>query len=281
MIEINRKNSYLNKFDSIDELVNYVTTKKRKPGRGDSSDEEDYGFYKTENFKEAVELLKYGDEELYKKISNEKSKIKIENLLGNARNRQQYYNDLSGFMPNVANYMTGNPRSMINIRKNGVSQKIINIFLNIRVAAGVRADDVIKIGSKYLTIIDLLEKNGYRCNLYSGVANRNSSGDRHCVMMVRVKSDREPMNIKKLSFTLAHPSMQRRIKFRWMEVNDYEYDFTCGYGQCESESYLKDMLSKELKDDFVIWNYEVDNRAITFEEITKELKKKFNVDITI
>jgi len=281
MIEINRNERYINKFESIDELLNYITTKPRKPGRNNSSNEEDYGFYKTKNFNEAVELLRHGDDELFKKISNEKSKIKIETLLGNARNRQQYFNDVSGFMPNVANYMTGNPKNMINVRKNGISQKVVNIFLNIRVPGGVSADEVIRIGSKYISIIDLLEKNGYRCNLYSGVANQNSAGTKHCVMMVRVKSDREPLNIRKLSFALAHPSMQRRIKFKWMEVNDYDYDFTNGYGQKENEYYLNEMLNKEFKDNFIVWNYELNNRAITIEEITKDLKNKFNINIEL
>ena len=212
MIEYNDGINYINVFNNISELSKYVEKKERKSGRDAGSSEEGQRyFYGTNNFEEALELLRYGDDDLYKKVIEEKSKIKVDKMLGNARNRQTYFNNISGCIPNVPNYLIGNPQNMIDIKKNGASQKIINVILNIRVPSGVDADDVIKIGTKYISIIDVLEKSGYRCNLYSAVANTNSSNSKHSLLMVKIKNDREPLNIKKICFAVAHPSMQRRI----------------------------------------------------------------------
>lgn len=273
MREFNDSKNYVNVFNNISEFLNYLETKPHKSGRDNSSQNRgDKHFYGTESYEEAFNLAKYGDEELFGKLNSEIKKMNINGMLGNVRNRNKYYNDVSGFIPNVPNMMVGSPLTMINIKKDGLSQRVVNIFLNIRVASGVDASEVVKMGIKYLNVIDLLEKRGYRCNLYSGCAN-SDWGDNHSCLMVRVKTDREPLNLKKICFTIANPSMQRRLKFKWMEVNDCKKDFTNGYGQIESESYIKKLLKDKLKEDFVIWNYEDDNKAKDEKQIVEGLKK--------
>lgn len=272
MQEVHKNSCYINVFENITELSNYITKRKRKPGRSnDSENTGDFHFYGTNSFEESIELLKYGDEELYKKVLEEKNNIKIDKMLGNSRKRQTYENNVYGCVPNVPAYLKGNPVNMINNVKNVPSHKIINIFLNIRVSAFVDIEDVIKIGTKYLSIIDLLEKNGYRCNLYSGVANSGHS--EYSYMLVKVKTDKEPLNLKKICFTIANASMQRRIKFKWMEVNDSREDMTNhGYGRPDNESHTKDVLKQHLKEEFIIWTYERDNNSKTVEEIINNLK---------
>ncbi len=271
MIEIKTKNDYFNLFDNITELADYVTTKQRKAGRNNSSNElGNEEWYGTKNFDEALNLLKYGDDKLYEKIKEEKARLEIKNNLGNVKNRLAYKNDVCGYIPNVPNYLKGYPINMINCNRNRLSHRIINIFLNIRVNGGVQGSDIIRIGSKYLTVIDMLEKKGYRCNLYSGVANDDYGN--YSFMLVRVKTDKEPLNLKKICFTIANPSMQRRIKFRWMEVNDGYRDFTDGYGDEADGGYIKKFLNKVLKDDVIVWNYESFMNYKSVEEIINDLK---------
>lgn len=279
MREISNSSDYMNVFNNISEFLNYIENKPHKSGRDNASQTSgDKGWYGTNSYEEAVERLKYGDDDLFEKLNAEIKKLNINNMLGNARRKNVYYNDVNGFIPNVPNMMVGSPLTMINIKKDGLSQRVVNIFLNIRVGNFVDGDDVIKIGLKYLNVIDLLEKRGYRCNLYSGVANSKGNG-KHCCLMVRVKTDREPLNLKKICFAIANPAMQRRLKFKWMEVNDGP-DFTCGYGQAEEESYIKKLLSKELKDNFVVWNYESENKSKTVEQLVDDLKK-MGIDIEL
>ena len=92
-------------------------------------------------------------------------------------------------------------------------------------------------------------------------------------MLVKVKTDKEPLNLKKICFTIANASMQRRIKFKWMEVNDSREDMTNhGYGRPDNENHTKDVLKQYLKEEFIIWTYERDNNSKTVEEIINNLK---------
>lgn len=277
MLEINDGKHYINVFDNITEIASYVTTKQRKPGRDNSSEHtDDISFYGTTCFEKAIELLKYGDENLYSKIKEEKSKIDIDKILGNATKRQNYENRVYGCVPNVPAFLKGDPINMIHMEMNRPSHKIINIFLNIRVGGFTSAEHIIKMGAKYLSVIDLLEKKGYRCNLYSGTANEDdfTDGNKWCYMLVRVKTDREPLNLKKICFTLANPSMQRRVKFRWMEVNDFDANFTSGYGGADEREHTKKILEEKLKDNFIVWTYENQDGNTNIEEILENLKKE-------
>lgn len=272
MIEINKNNSYINVFDNINEVNQYITTRHHKDGRDNSSqDKGDADWYGTNSFEEATNKLIHGDEDLYNRINDEIKKLNLDKMLGNVSNKLKYEHRTYGCIPNIPAYLTNNPLNMINPEKTELSHKVLNIFLNIRVGCGTDGEKVVKIGSKYLAVIDLLEKAGYRCNLYSGVAN-GKYGDK-CLLMVKVKTDREPFNLKKICFTIANPAMQRRIKFRWMEVNDGK-DFTnSGYGStCDSDD-IKKMLELT-RQDYIVWNYERNNSAFKIEDIIKELEEQ-------
>ena len=278
MLEINDKKNYINVFDNITEITKYLTSRDTKPGREQASIEErDRDFYGTRTFEEALDLLKYGDEELYKQIKKEQSKIDINKIVGAFGQKLKYEKRQYGAIPNVPAYLRNDPINMIYPERKQPANRILNIFLNIRVNAGIDKEEIMKIGLKYLTILDILEKSGYRCNLYSGCANEYN--DKYCYLMVRIKTDKEPLNLKKICFTIAHPSMQRRIKFRWMEVNDFEQNFTNGYGHPDDISHTKYILDKKLKDNYIVWTYENKIKAKTEEDILKELDKKYGIKI--
>ena len=278
MLEINKDKIYINVFNNISELSKYVTTMKRKEGRSNCSEERNYSFTGTHNFKEAVNLLKYGDEELFKKINNSNKKIDVNKLLGNIIKKNKEKQDIVGYQANVPKYLLGIPTNMINQEPKKISQKILNIFLNIRVDGGTTSEQIIRIGTQYLIIIDLLEKAGYRCNLYSGCANEGDCNN-YCYLLTRIKTDREPLNIKKIAFTIANPSMQRRIKFKWQEVNDCNYDFTFGYGHNDDKKHTKEVLEKELKEKFIIWTYEDNKQTKSIEQLLESLKTEYGIDI--
>lgn len=281
MLEINDKKTYINVFDNITELTKYIDKKERKEGRdNDSESTWDSDFFGTKNFKEAYNLLKYGDEKLYNKIKIESKKINIDKIIGANNQKLKYKNNFYGCIPNIPVYLKNQPINMINPEKNQPANKILNIFLNIRVNGNIEAEEIMKIGLKYLTIIDILEKNGYRCNLYSGCANENSNiSGVYSYLLLRVKTDKEPLNLKKICFTIAHPSMQRRIKFRWMEVNDFEYDFTNGYGSKDEPKHTKKVLDSKLKDNFIIWTYEDGIKSKDIEKILEDLKNDYGIKI--
>lgn len=266
MLEIKTNEILINVFDDMTSIYKYLkTTPRRKTAKKDS-EQNGYSFTKTKSFNEAVDLMRYGDDELYKKILKDKKSLDIQRIIGNELKKAKQHNDVVGFQPNVPAYLTNNPMTMININQNKTSQRIINILLSADVSAYVDTDDVEKAGSVYLNAIDILERLGYRCNLYLGycVNNRNHNNCNRMYMITKIKTDKEPLNIKKTAFPLAHASMFRRIGFGWIErCNCYGDTDECdditnnGYGSPyrDTETITKE-LKKYLKKDFSIWSYQ-------------------------
>ena len=281
MLSYSSNRLYVNLFENITDLSQYLITKERKPGRDNASETGDSYFTGTSSYDEAFELMRYGDEKMLEEFKKLKSKININKLLGNAIRRQKYENRIYGCVPNVPAYLLGYPLNMINPEIGRISHKVINIFLNIGVPARVSPDDIIKNGVIYLSIIDLLEKAGYRCNLYAG--DTSIGGGEREYMYVRIKTDREPLNIKKIVFVLANPSMLRRIFFKWLEVNDSDYDMTDdSYGAVDTKENIIKNMKKVYKEDFIVWKYNDDTtfEAKQIKEIIEGLKKQ-GIDLEI
>ena len=234
--------------------------------------------------------MRYGDEELYKRILKEKKNVDIQKIIGNAIQKKKQHNDIVGFQPNVPAYLTNNPLAMINMNQGKTSQRVLNILLNAGVSACVDRKDVEKAGSIYMNAIDILEKLGYRCNLYTADCTRNNVSGQ-CDRMyniTKLKTDKEPLNVKKMAFPMAHSGMLRRIGFRWIEscnCNNSNYnsedDIThFGYGQPiqDNEKIIKD-LKKLLKMDFIVLTYQNANK-VTIEGALKQLKS-YGIELDI
>ena len=99
-----------------------------------------------------------------------------------------------------------------------------------------------------------LEKDGYRCNLYVCEYNRDDNG---YGFMLKLKTDREILNIKKLCFPLVSSSFLRRIAFRICE-RLYKDWIGGGYGCATfSTEGVKKLVDKTIRlKHYECWNYE-------------------------
>ena len=286
MIRYEKDNIYLNQFSDISELYNYITKTPRRSTAGRASEKDEYNFSNTHNIEEAYDLLLGGDDNLFKKFKSLK-KISVDKLLGNAINRHKQMNDVVGFQANVPQYLLGLPTNMINQEPKKISQKVLNILLSIGVSGGVETYQIENLGNLYIQVLDLLEKSGYRTNLYLLEATEAMDKDIYC--LTRIKTDREPFNIKKCIFPIMHPSYLRRIMFKWDEVCDInigEYeDFTQGgYGRPKTDTKkIKSHIDKILKTNFIVWKFQEfdddDSINVEAERVLKELKSKYGIDI--
>lgn len=268
----------LNVFPNISEYYNFVKNTPRRRGAEKSSETNEKYFAGTDTLEEAYDLLLNTDDELYREFK-EMKKIDVSKILGNVINRKSYKNDVVGFVPNVPNFIKGIPTNMINEVPKRLSQKILNIFLNIDCSAFVDKESMKEAGLKYVQIIDLLEKSGYRCNLYTGASVCGNSNERG-FCYIKIKTDREPFNIKKSIFPLAHPAMFRRTIFKWLECADFSYDLTHnGYGRPETNAKItKEYLEKLLKMNLMVWNFQ-DVKGVNIENILENLKKEYGIVI--
>lgn len=237
----NKKN--LSYFENIDEYVNHLENTDSL--RYNSSEDESYDFTGTKSLSEAYNLCKYGDEELRKYIYKYTSELETIDTANKIR--RSTINDVVGFMPNVPNYIIGLPNNMIRDNRTILKSKIINIFINISAPWHVSKEDIQRNAAMFVSAINRLEEEGYRCNVYSGSIGEHSYKDIKNALIVKIKSDKEPLNLAKMAFPLAHPSMLRRLKFKWMEI--IPLDFGSGYGTTISnEKEIKKLLSMFFRD---------------------------------
>ena len=276
MLEIrkDKEKILLNVFSNISEYYNFCKKTPRRPS-ADNSSEDTGGDRKkwtgTETLEEAYELLVNGDEKLFQEISKKKNKIDITKVLGNKIGKNRPFNDIVGFQADVSSYLKGIPTNMINQKPLKVSQKILNIFIDGAVSAGVSPTKIREAGVIYASVIDILEKRGYRCNLYIIESSEYEQWNYYSI--TRVKTDREPFNLKKLAFPIAHPAYFRRIGFKWIESCNIPVEPTSwGYGKpINDKKKMKDTLEKYLKMNVILWRKN-ESYDVTIENVLKNLK---------
>jgi hypothetical protein len=180
----------------------------------------------TETYEECMQVLRNGYKEPLDNMK--KAVLKVGNMDNYVRPKAQ--NDFVGFVPNVPNTLMGLPMTMINRQKNPQKAKTIHLTYSFCVSSNVKTNDMIKAGTTFIGLVNSLEKQGYRVKidmLACFTSDKNSM-----VYTVNLKEYSQTLNLLKLSFPLVHPSMLRRISFKWLETvpNLKDKDFMSGYG---------------------------------------------------
>ena len=171
-------------------------------------------------------------------------------------NRPKMKNDFVGFIPHVPNTLMGLPITMINKEKQADKAKTIHLIYNVSTASKVSPNEMITGGINFISLVNSLEKQGYRVKI--DIMASFATSKTLSSFTVNVKEYGQKLNLLKLTFPLVHPSMLRRIAFKWLETNLElkDKDFTGGYGT--PLSYLMDYNtmkeSNYLKDHGIIKN---------------------------
>jgi hypothetical protein len=253
-----RKVVYEN-FKSINELL---STMEKRPIRNKAFQdkeniasqrkEENNPWSGTTDYNEAMEIMKTGYKDPLEKMK--KAILKIGQK--EKANRPKLKNDFVGFVPHVPNTLMNLPITMINKEKQDNKAKTIHLFYSISTASKVGPEDMVKGGINFISLVNSLEKQGYRVKIdiiSSFATNRTLSS-----FSVNVKEYGQKLNLLKLTFPLVHPSMLRRIAFKWLETNLElkDKDFTMGYGTPLSHLMNYDTMkeSNYLKDHGILKN---------------------------
>lgn len=216
-------------FDSLSEFYKYLNEtpfNKAFEDKSHSSVTGDVSFTKTNSFEEAVNLFKYGWKDMSAKIT-QKLKVADKNLQGMMKQRTTL--GVQGYQAIVPLYLNGCPNNMVTKKMVCMKQKVITLNKSICYSAGYSPREIEEESIKAMQIIKRLESQGYRCNL--NVVLGVYKGTKRIVVKVRVKNSSEKLNVSKLSFPLVHPSMLRRLFFRFIEVYPgVTKPYTNGYG---------------------------------------------------
>lgn len=221
-------------FHSVDELLNCLSARKnnRIMAGHHSSNKESSDFSGTSSFREAVTLMRKGYSDILDEVKNNTYE-QVKNLVHSYEAKKSTPTiGVFGAAPNIQRHLMGLPEAMISRQVDPKKLKTVHILYSPQAPWFVSRGDFIKAGISLLAAIELIEKSGISvrldCTFYSG-----GGGDEAIFGVVNLKDYKHRLDTLKLCFPLAHPSMLRRIGFKFLETVPQMTDssFTLGYGR--------------------------------------------------
>ena len=231
---------FIQKFSSIMELHNFLSTAKRNDVfmQENASDKQDKKFYATDNYKAAEKLMIHGWDSgiaAMKKGSREDFAATAPRAL--VRN---YY---VGACPNVARALQGLPDAMRQVYRQPMKQRVLTLIVDAGASGITPKQRYMEVGAYIYQAIREIERQGTRVELISVHGSKMSKVDSAAPDLIIgfetvIKKASESLDAGRLSFTVAHVDMLRRISFKYSEVcpcdmlngeNAKKYD-SCGYG---------------------------------------------------
>lgn len=159
--------------------------------------------------------------------------------------RYSFKNAIQGFTPIVPLALKCVPNCMVDMHIKPIKAKVLDVYYDMTVLAGVEAKEFIKAGKAVLGTIIELEKQGYRFNLFA-IQTYVSGGRAGTVdtLCVKVKSSNKPLDLKRMSFPLTHPAFFRVIGFDWQGKSPITRDLGYGRGRDLGHEYNeKDLVT--------------------------------------
>jgi hypothetical protein len=178
--------------------------------------------------------------------------------------------------------VTGDPRCMRRRTKSPALDKpVLSIGLSLGIYWGVTFKQRVNMGAAMLSIVDELERSGYRCEvvaLWRASATNNSDYSKYVNIEYNLKAAVDRWNPAAMAFAIAHPAAQRRLTWRiaetqkqWQNAIDHGYcnhintadynrsmaaDFDIFFGnmdsdiarQCNTATGAFEMISKVVND---------------------------------
>ena len=255
MLEFDQyKETVIRTFVSMDEFYRYITETPFNKHFAWANPKDihslagSYFFTKTSNFDQASKMFKDGWQD---KAATLTQKLKTAMAAATPVQRPRPAYNVQGYQASVPRYLQGLPDSMITKKNVPVKQKVVELTKAISYTADVTPEQIEEQSIKCLMIVERLESLGYRVILNVIRANWDFSGPkghkvRHLeVAKVRIKSAAERLNISKVAFPLVHPSMLRRLMFRYTEVSPtVPKSFVDGYGCPLAASKIRALLKE-------------------------------------
>ena len=265
-------------YENFPSLENLVSVLAQRPNnecmRGEhASDRRDVHFFGSHSYKEAVEIMRTGYDEAAKKLKTDvRQKNKIQGKYMAMVKHPIPHNAVVGYIPNVPNAIRNIPESMITKDLKPVKRKTIRILFSQCGNCGRNTDWFSNAGAALLSAVELIEKSGIQTRI-DLVFMAAQGYNQLAFPTVKIKNYDERYSFQKVSFPLVHPSMFRRIGFKWLEtspqVNDDRYPM--GYGHTPSMSTVTANV-KLNKDCYYIDTEWIQEHNCSVEEILKRFE---------
>lgn len=232
-------------FHSIYQLMHTLESRQNNSymKNENQSKEGSKSFTGTQSWNSAIKMLGTGYLEV---IPNLQKNIEIQNKI-NAKYSEAIEKAvpkirMQGYVPCVPNAIRGIPQSMISVDKKPMKRKTLHILYSVGANCGTETEWFVKAGTALLSAIDIIEKGGVQTkidlNFFPALEK-----DEITFPTVTIKNYGERYSVQKISFPLVHPSMFRRIGFRWLETTPEIKQRYYAYGTSPSH----DTLEQEIK----------------------------------
>ena len=248
-------------------------------GRDNASETGNKRFTGADNFEQAENLRRKGDKKSLSMLNDYKIKFDKYIQYSNGYKIKQR-NDIHGFVPIVPNAIIGLPLSMINQAREPKKVKGIDIFYNVSIRCGTSTEDIARKGAIMLSLIDALERKGFRVNLKVGSVCMK--GNTVHGVITTIKHYDEPLNIRKLAYYLVNPSCLRRTFFKLKETIPELTDVTNnGYGTNhkfdKQRKRLKAIYGEQLR---IVDSSIMENTDISDDKLFEKMSQVLGVEST-
>lgn len=243
-------------FSSIYHMLTCLDSRENNEAMYDahsSTERGDLGWYGTASYEEAVKLLTCGYTDILDKLS-----LGIRKAMKSLKNydfsKSYMIDDVQGAVPIVPNYLRGLPKTMSYRQPVVKKVKTMNIIYAPTANCGTGADEFIEAGIALLSAIRVIEKSNVAIKLDCMFKN-SYEGKEAVIGSVRIKNYRDRLDLQKLCFPIAHPSMLRRIGFKFLETVPglTNEGFAGGYGRSPNLEELTNYL--KTPDNTVVLNF--------------------------
>ncbi len=188
----------------------------------------DKSFFYFDDFETSINALKYGWENGRSQLQSKVNELKLNTNKGK---KLKYEYDVVGGNACVPRYLQGIPTNMIKSKMVSKETKIINVYKTLPYTASVSSDEILTDSANTVIIIEKLEQLGYKVNLYVTKINENFNNEIKFAVRAKVKDAKMKLNLKKVSYCMMNPDMQRRVFWRLIELDpDLKTPLT-GYGR--------------------------------------------------
>ena len=197
----------------------------------------DWGWNGCDSYEQALDLLRNGYVDKVEEIRKE-----VDKSVRRQGKRITFNNDIVGYAPIVPLAILGVPNSMINSTMKSIKTKVLEICYDMTCSCGTDSEKIINVGVEFLKVVAGLEMQGYRVKLTAVQTYTNYKNS--YILKVNLKSDNQPLDLKRISFPTMHTGFFRVIGFDWYSKTP-RGQYLGGYGHALTYEFTND---EELKD---------------------------------
>ncbi|QWY83160.1 hypothetical protein [Rhizobium phage RHph_X2_24] len=234
-------------FSSLSALLQFIDAipqHKRTGQRGEGYDRSKPDWYGTPDMLTALDLARNGWPQGIANAQQVLETLDIEHVL---QRRRSYA--VAGGSVSVGRMLAGNPVHMVK-RPKLPGRRVVTLFVENMASAYMKAETLTVRAAIVAALADILETNGYSCEIVNVTVSNFMSGKPAAHTTVVLKHAGEKLNIADLAFALGHPSFLRRFVFALVcqadeleSMWDYQGMPTSAFGgDCQpgrSEFYIK------------------------------------------